>query len=325
MINFRKYSCFLEHNLRKSVVRSRPYIYSIDPTNICNLRCIMCPQSLNDKSVARGIMTLEDFKKIFDKIKKYASIVILDLGGEPLLNKDLFAMISYINEKKPRTHVFLGTNATLMNKEKVEMMLRLKIDEIVFSFDGQTKKDYESIRRGAKFDITLKNINYFLKRKKELGKHSKIVIQTIRLYRPGAKPLISQSFKNNFKNIDSDVEFSHVFAHSWSSNFKKNKPIQYIDAPHSDKYFPCGVLWKQLAISWDGNVYACCFDLQREYFIGNLLKQSLDEVWNGKKMVNLRKSLIERKPSKLCKECPCIWELETSKLQNLVESIIRKF
>lgn len=71
-----------------------PRQYWIESTNECNLRCIMCPQSIGLK---RGIkkMDMDVFARIIDQIYIVKPKIMLHMGGEPLLDKDLFAMIGY--------------------------------------------------------------------------------------------------------------------------------------------------------------------------------------------------------------------------------------
>lgn len=46
-----------------------PAIYIIEPTNVCNFRCIMCP---TDRIKEKGFMNFENFKHVVDKIRPYA-------------------------------------------------------------------------------------------------------------------------------------------------------------------------------------------------------------------------------------------------------------
>ena len=55
------------------------------------------------------------------------------------------------------------------------------------------------------------------------------------------------------------------------------------------KLLPCKLLWEDLFIYWNGDVGICCEDTAaRRIIIGNLSKQSLREVWTGKRIKALR-------------------------------------
>jgi radical SAM protein with 4Fe4S-binding SPASM domain len=72
-------------------------------------------------------------------------------------------------------------------------------------------------------------------------------------------------------------------------------------------YFP----WHSVSILWDGSVVPCCRDYNGVEIIGDLNNQSLEEIWNGEKMKNLRKELVSgRITNKLCNPCQeANWEL----------------
>ena len=64
----------------------------------------------------------------------------------------------------------------------------------------------------------------------------------------------------------------------------------------------CAAPWVHLHTFPNGAVYPCCLT-PMEYPIGNLNTESLDEVWNSKKLCNIRKEMIEGKEPESCKRC----------------------
>ena len=63
-----------------------PKMLNIEPTNHCDLKCPLCPTGLEDKSVERGTMKIEQFKPVIDRLSKYLQSVNLYSWGEPLLH-----------------------------------------------------------------------------------------------------------------------------------------------------------------------------------------------------------------------------------------------
>ena len=47
---------------------------------------------------------------------------------------------------------------------------------------------------------------------------------------------------------------------------------------------PCPGLWKTPVIRWDGELMACCADVDGEIAVGNLRDADFDELWFGEKM-----------------------------------------
>jgi radical SAM protein with 4Fe4S-binding SPASM domain len=65
--------------------------------------------------------------------------------------------------------------------------------------------------------------------------------------------------------------------------------------------FPCYEPWQTLYVTWDGNVRPCCVI---EESFGNLMNETLVEIWNGKKYQTLRNSVNTRRPVfESCRHC----------------------
>jgi len=64
----------------------------------------------------------------------------------------------------------------------------------------------------------------------------------------------------------------------------------------------CMLPWMHLHAYPDGRAYPCCFAFD-PYPVGNLNKNSLEEVFNGEKMKAMRLNMLNNKPSKECGKC----------------------
>lgn len=76
-------------------------------------------------------------------------------------------MIDYAR-KRGLKNIELNTNGTLLDEEMAEMLLDSQISFISIDCDGFSKETYEKIRVGANRDVTYANIEYILKRKRQL-------------------------------------------------------------------------------------------------------------------------------------------------------------
>lgn len=56
---------------------------------------------------------------------------------------------------------------------------------------------------------------------------------------------------------------------------------------------PCPGLWKTPVIRWDGELMACCADIDGEIAVGNLRDADFDELWFGPEMTRYRLLHIE--------------------------------
>ena len=64
------------------------------------------------------------------------------------------------------------------------------------------------------------------------------------------------------------------------------------DAPLSTR-MPCPGLWKTPVIRWDGELMACCADVDGEIALGNLRDGSFADLWFGERMTEYRMIHIE--------------------------------
>jgi len=71
-----------------------PHTAWIEPTNVCNLKCIMCPNSVIPQNNP-GFMSMDLYKKIIDEGKNHFTSIVLCLAGEPFLHKQLPEMVAY--------------------------------------------------------------------------------------------------------------------------------------------------------------------------------------------------------------------------------------
>lgn len=81
------------------------------------------------------------------------------VGGEPFLLKPVLEFIdNYDPEKWPKMGFCATTNGTLIGEELQEKLKRFPRVRLTFSIDGITKEVYEKIRRGAKWEVTERNL-----------------------------------------------------------------------------------------------------------------------------------------------------------------------
>lgn len=276
-----------------SRVRHTPRVIRIETTNCCNLRCITCPQNLEEYKREKKFMDKKLFMKIVDEIKTFRPkpMVVLYIGGEPLLNPQLFDFIRILKDN--RFYVDFNTNATLLNEENAKKIINSRLDHISFSFDDVPLEEYERMRVNAKYPETLKNILSFLKLRgngKPLVEISGIEMRSGRLADEVKKGVVSDNFKNLFRPYK--VKLSMVYAHKWSN---ANPP----------EYKRCYMVFRDFNILSDGKCVPCCYDLAGKLVLGDVNTERIKDIWNNAKYRHLRKMLnrLEHKKIVLCKGC----------------------
>lgn len=235
-------------------------------------------------------MEIDLYRRILEKIGEETSYVGLFLAGEPLLHPEIVSMVDIASQKKLRP--YFHTNGTLMTKDLGERLTDAGLEFISFSFDGVYPQEYERVR-GAKYEDVKRRINAFLGN----GKKPHTVIQVV-----SKKPVDEESkkvFERDFEGCD---QFNYVLEHNWAGEYAtKNSVVN----PPSQK---CLDLWKNMVISWDGTLLACCRDLGREMKMGQVEDfETLNDAWNNENFTKLREEIVRLKyTQKLCKDCDAI-------------------
>jgi len=107
--------------------KTAPIHLAIEVTKRCNAKCRFCDywkEDLREKWI--------DFKRLQNMIKP---IVISLTGGEPLLRKDLPAVIKELRANDPHVYIMMITNGALLTLSKAKELQEAGMDQISISLD----------------------------------------------------------------------------------------------------------------------------------------------------------------------------------------------
>jgi len=300
-------------------------------TNLCNLRCRHCYQEYFNSDEDLPWLKLKTiYENILSTARQWKKKTHITLtGGEPLLKKETFLLFNYLEQKEEISELSLITNGSFLNEEVCQHLDGSdKFKKIKISLDGATEKtnDYlrgkgtfskvmkaiETVKKFSNFQIilmftamksNLKEIESLFELCKDFNLEGLMVERFIPL---GQGVSIEEQIldKDEWKNltntlltlchIDPDLnEILPYRAFQIKFNHSTNSPtLELLGAP-------CTAGTDGLCIMPDGMVYPCRrFNLP----IGNLLKQSLSEIWQNSEVLNKirEKNNLQGK----CKECP---------------------
>jgi len=97
-----------------------PMAVYLEPTNICNFKCVYCPESFADFEERSGglhRLDMTGFDSIARQILQLGQLKVLNfyMMGEPLVNRALPEMIQRAVELHVSERTALTTNATLLD------------------------------------------------------------------------------------------------------------------------------------------------------------------------------------------------------------------
>ena len=280
---------------KNKIIDEYPPCVQIEPTSICNLRCVFCFQTdsllTNKKEGHAGQMNLDLFKNVVDQLHNNVQFVTLASRGEPLIAKEIIPMLEYLAGK------FLGlklnTNATFLDEKKSHAILSADVNTIVFSVDSADPETYSKLRVNGNLEKVMSNIENFIKIKEKHYSGSRIIT---RVSGVSFNPLL-QDFDETSKiwsNIVDQVAF--VNYNPWENSYLK-EPNSVTEA--------CSDLWRRCFVWWDGKVNPCDVDYRSFLSVGNVQEKSISDLWNGEGYRTLRSAHLNmlRKNLKPCSGC----------------------
>jgi radical SAM protein with 4Fe4S-binding SPASM domain len=294
--------------LRKSL--GAPINVHIETTNICNFRCIYCPQSNPDehfKILGRGKMPLETFKQIIDKVTGTWNVaeIILTRDGEPLVHPQLEDFIGYCSEKQ--LDVTIGSNGSYFSPDRVKTLIENGLTKVKGDFCTDKAK-YEELRRNGNwqevYDGYRNLIEYSLDQKKKFH----LIIVDLNTYDLSDKEAIAHSLAEMHSLFPYPEEYLSINPAMMHNSFNEASIVlSSSNKLKKNKYNLCHHPWIELVIDYKGNAVGCCRDLRSEYIIGNVLESDdlQRNIWNGEKMRHLRTQLAKKSPESIntCSKC----------------------
>ena len=151
---------------RPIVMPEHPRCVYIEVTNTCNLLCQTCPITFMDLE-ARDVLSYDKFLAIVSQFPHIERAVLHGIG-EPLLNKALPQMISYLKRYRG-SHVLFNSNATLLRSDWQRSLIEAQLDELRVSLDAATPQTYRKIRGAPVFTKIIENLQGMVTTKAALG------------------------------------------------------------------------------------------------------------------------------------------------------------
>ena len=267
-----------------------PLFLHLETNQICNLRCPSCPIGQPEaytKYISSEKMDPNLYQKIILEGEKYHCPSMEPQGtNEPFLDQNLEDYIRFAADHG-FIDIMLNTNGTLLSEERTRKFLKSGITRVRFSLDAATKETYEKVRLGAKYDVTMKNIERFL----EIKKQEKLELPVVgvnfcktKFNEHEEEAFIEKWIDKvdffviqDFQPPDLDTNYSEYL--SSESVFRKNI---------EESGYNCQQPWQRVLVRSSGEVCPCCAFFSKELSLGNLKDHTIHELWNSKEMRDLR-------------------------------------
>ncbi|HID87236.1 MAG TPA: radical SAM protein [Anaerolineae bacterium] len=298
--------------LRRDRLVSMPYRYFIDPLNVCNLRCPLCPTGRGELMRPQGKMNLEDFKRLVDQIAPYAYSVQLFNWGEPFLHPHIFDMIRYASQR--RISVQLSSNLNYFSEEMAEQAVASGLARLLVPVDGATEETYQKYRRGGRLEIVIRNLRLLVEAKRRAGSSTPFITLLTLVNRYNEHELGQLRQMAADLGLDS-FSTCPIFVNTRDREqveewLPEDERLSYYDysAEQLENVWHCADLWESCTINWDGGVAPCCWLQDPSHDFDNAFTKPLREIWNSEAYISSRRVFSFGGPRKgpeqtICTRC----------------------
>lgn len=249
-----------------------PRHLNVETSDYCNRSCAFCPlQKARDNAPPR-LLAMTLFEDLCREVAESELEVKISLQwvDEPLANPRLHEYIERGRTLAPDATWLLQTNGDLLDERKLELLKR--------GFDAVVVNLYSE---GAS------------RRLKKLGLD----------YVPARFPKKLQSPGRLQRAPGFDDRRREAIVHI-NEKFHDENWVQWNDHAVTSAR-PCTRVWEDASIAWDGTVYTCCRDNERDHPVGDLREGSLFDAFNSDRARVLREQMEagQRADITMCHAC----------------------
>lgn len=306
-------SAFYSYASDSTTAKNYPNVIYLCLTNVCNHRCYVCGYhySMHRSSGNQGFMSFELVKKIIAELPNKPIRLYLIKQGEPLLHPQFAEITRYIKENRSAIEIAIHTNATKLTREVAECICNYS-DFFTVSMFATNDETYKTTHQRPDFEQVVQNIKIFSKIYRTSKKKPKIYFDYVRQKRNQ-----HESDKQVFNFFAKLAPEFNVGIH-YPFNFCGLGPEGNLEIYNKleQAYFPaCTFPWLAFTILWDGKVSYCFVEPEENYFMGDVNKDKLLDIWNNSKYQRFRRAHARHTFSTLesdairCRTCSWLWSL----------------
>ncbi len=316
----------------------------VETTSRCNSKCQTCILTFGGREPAADL-TWSQFRRIVDQFPVLERVLLHGIG-EPLLNRDLPRMVAHLEALGAR--VIFNSNAITLSPERALALVDARLDELRVSLDATTAETYARVRGADAFAKVVTNLARLDGIRRERGATTPRVSLWFTVMKdnieeiPGLVPLATrvgaggiylqrlvynglglateaQSLHARLGRREAElIRVTHDAARAAQLDFSASgAAAPEISLTASDDERPwsaCRRPWTLAYVTVHGNVLPCCIApwITAHYagiVLGNLYRQSLEDVWWGPRYARFRRQMQTAEPPECCRGCGVRWSL----------------
>lgn len=320
----------VQFKLKTERVLGRPYRMKIEPTNICNTHCQLCPTGIGLEGRPKGKMTHDQFRRLVDGFRHHLVSLDLSMWGDPLIVPDIYRMIRYAHDRRIWTYLSSNLHAFKPERGQAELLVVSGLDMLTCSLHGASQQTYEIYQPGKDLEAGVAKIRAILATRDRLAsatprlqlnfvvtRHNEHEIDDFKALadRLGCEPVFSAA-SMNARFVGRDRRLVDL---GLAPDLKKQRQRRHLEQwlPRDPQYalepyrqmlagtydeeqwngrklMDCWWPWRATVINWDGNVVTCCGSFDPGEDMGNVFDTRFGRIWNGRKYRLARRSYRRR-------------------------------
>lgn len=330
---------------RPSVVAGLPRTLYLETTNRCDSECQTCIRTFLTLEPPKDL-TLAEMKGIVEQFPVLDRVVLHGIG-EPLLNRELFAMVAYLKAKGV-TAVF-NSDAITLTPKRAGLLIESGLDEYRVSMDAATRAMFLKVRGVDQFDRVVANVKNLVELQRGLGRTTprvslwftamKINLEELPAFvRLAAEVGVAEVYVQRLVHYGRGlavqdqslhgalqerqerlIEEAESLARKYDIALKASgltTPLESLRGtdPGRRPWARCQRPWTLTYVTANGNVLPCCFSPwtaknYREAILGNAFQQDFSSIWNGPQYQQFREDFETDVPPDPCRNCGLLWSL----------------
>lgn len=291
-----------------------PLLIQVQTQSFCNGQCSVCPYPSVSKNLPQGLMEWELFMKIADEsaAEPLLSTFVCMLQNEPLLDKRILDCVKYFKSTSKYKISIIVTNGELLNRYSLPDIIQSHLDILTVSLNAQSKDVYSVINQGLDYDRVVGNISSLLSNETTKRKLTISFLNT-KFNTFEINAALPYWRKKGVKTRVIDVSNRAGSLSGYEKLRPETKyrgngyPAQLRDRLISSlrRRVGCALPFYQMNILFNGDVIICCHDWNRAIVVGNVKDTTLKDIWNSKKMNQIRRAILEKRYHEIdsCRSC----------------------
>jgi MoaA/NifB/PqqE/SkfB family radical SAM enzyme len=330
---------------RPLVVSTLPRSLYLETTNRCDSKCQTCIRTFTSLEPPADL-TLAQVKAITEQFPVLERVVLHGIG-EPLLNREIFAIVAYL--KSRAVTVLFNSDAISLTATRALRLIESGLDEYRVSMDAATRQTYRRLRGVDQFDRVVANVRRLVELERERSRSAPRVSLWFTASRMNLHELLA------FVRLAADLGVHEVYVQRLVFNglgfataenalhgrLRRQEqelldqaealarergvalrasglttPLASLKGETSNPrpWAGCQRPWTLSYVTANGNVLPCCISpwVARDYqalMLGNALAEPFADIWNGDRYRRFRNDFESESPPDPCRGCGLLWSI----------------